>query len=195
MGRRTLGFREEEEASQYQVDTINHTREGIGHCRQPVGQFEGEELEGRWRRKGEKHWGAGDDPQHHHPTKTRAVRCEKCGMGSFIISVGRRGSSSTGRRPRGGSDMQTRNGNLIIADLVGSTRHARHLGTTTGNAGPRKQLGDNEDKEWCSRMCRPGLKNQTCKALGEMWDRGCSLRDPGGGGREQRHVSHPDCPW
>jgi hypothetical protein len=37
--------------------------------------------------------------------------------------------------------MQTRNGNFIIADLVESTRHARHLGTTTGSKGPRKQLG------------------------------------------------------
>jgi hypothetical protein len=46
-------------------------------------------------------------------------------------------------------DMQTRNGNLIIADLVRSTRHARHLGTTE-NAGPRKRLrglngGNQED--------------------------------------------------
>jgi hypothetical protein len=34
--------------------------------------------------------------------------------------------------------MQTSIGNLIIADLVMSTRHARYLGTTTENAGPRK---------------------------------------------------------
>jgi hypothetical protein len=45
-----------------------------------------------------------------------------------------------GRRVRGESDMQTRNGNLIIADLAGRTRHARHLGTTTGNVGPRRRL-------------------------------------------------------
>jgi hypothetical protein len=29
-----------------------------------------------------------------------------------------------GRRLRGGGDIQARNGNLIITDLVGSTRHA-----------------------------------------------------------------------
>jgi hypothetical protein len=56
---------------------------------------------------------------------------------NFIITVSKRGNSSTGRRPRGGRDTQMRNGN-IIADLVGSTRQ---LGTTTGNAGPRKWLG------------------------------------------------------
>jgi hypothetical protein len=59
---------------------------------------------------------------------------------NFIITVGRRGSSSRGRRPMGGSDMQTRSGNLVIADLVGSTRHARYLGTRAGGAGPRKRL-------------------------------------------------------
>jgi hypothetical protein len=37
--------------------------------------------------------------------------------------------------------MQTGNGNLVIADLVGSmTRHVRHLGTATGNVGSRKWL-------------------------------------------------------
>jgi hypothetical protein len=36
-----------------------------------------------------------------------------------------------------GGDSPTRKGNIIIADLVGSTRH---LGTTKGNAGPRKRL-------------------------------------------------------
>jgi hypothetical protein len=51
------------------------------------------------------------------------------------------GGSNTGTRLRGGRDMQTRNMNLIIPDLVGSTRHAWHLGTTTGNAGPRERLG------------------------------------------------------
>jgi hypothetical protein len=40
-----------------------------------------------------------------------------------------------------GSDVQTRNGDLVIADLVVSTRHARHQGTTTGNTGPRKRPG------------------------------------------------------
>jgi hypothetical protein len=51
-----------------------------------------------------------------------------------------------GRKLRGGSDIQTRNGNLIIADLVGSTRRVRLLGTTTGNAGPRRQSrGAQED--------------------------------------------------
>jgi hypothetical protein len=33
-----------------------------------------------------------------------------------------------GRSLSGGSGMQSRNGDLIIADLVGSTRHASHLG-------------------------------------------------------------------
>jgi hypothetical protein len=64
-----------------------------------------------------------------------------------------------GRRRRGESDMQTRNGNLIIADLVGSTRHTRHLETTKGNTGPRMRLGGNnqgtqEDVETAhSRFC------------------------------------------
>jgi hypothetical protein len=51
------------------------------------------------------------------------------------------GGSNTGTRLRGGRDMQTRNVNLIIPELAGSTRHARHLGTTTGNAGLREWLG------------------------------------------------------
>jgi hypothetical protein len=38
--------------------------------------------------------------------------------------------------------MQPRHGNLIIADQVRSTRHARHLGITTGKAGPRKRPRD-----------------------------------------------------
>jgi hypothetical protein len=37
--------------------------------------------------------------------------------------------------------MQTRNENLVIAGLVRSTRHTRHLGTTTGNAGANGRLG------------------------------------------------------
>jgi hypothetical protein len=41
--------------------------------------------------------------------------------------------------------MQTRNGNLVIDDLGGSTRHARNPGTTTGNAGPRRQLGGHNE--------------------------------------------------
>jgi hypothetical protein len=44
-----------------------------------------------------------------------------------------------GRRLRGGINMQTRNGNLIITDLVASTSHERHLGTTTGHAGPEQE--------------------------------------------------------
>jgi hypothetical protein len=38
--------------------------------------------------------------------------------------------------------MQTRNGNLFIADLVGSTRQAMHLGTPAENAELRKQPGE-----------------------------------------------------
>jgi hypothetical protein len=47
---------------------------------------------------------------------------------NFVSTVGRRGRRSMGRRLRGESAMQTRNANLVIADLVGSTRH---LWTTT----------------------------------------------------------------
>jgi hypothetical protein len=45
------------------------------------------------------------------------------------------------RRPRGGSDKQTRNASLIITDLVGSTQHVRHLGTTE-NARRREWPGN-----------------------------------------------------
>jgi hypothetical protein len=37
--------------------------------------------------------------------------------------------------------MPTRNVKLGIADLVGSTRHARHMWNTTKTAGPRRRLG------------------------------------------------------
>jgi hypothetical protein len=53
------------------------------------------------------------------------------------------GSSSTGGRPKGGCDKQTRSGKLIISDVSRSTRHKRHPGTTPENAGPRKQLKHN----------------------------------------------------
>jgi hypothetical protein len=54
-----------------------------------------------------------------------------------------------GKRLRGGDDKQPRNGNLIIADLVGSIRH---LGAITRNAGPRMRLrgldgGTQEEEE------------------------------------------------
>jgi hypothetical protein len=48
---------------------VNHTREGIGCSRQPAGQVEGEQLEGRGRTKGKKHRGTEEEPQHHHNTK------------------------------------------------------------------------------------------------------------------------------
>jgi hypothetical protein len=84
--------------------------------------------------------GAGDEHRHHQNMKLEQDGGRK-GVENFIITFGRQGSSSTGRTPRGGRATQTRNGILIIADLAGSTRHARHLGTITGNAGPRKQSG------------------------------------------------------
>jgi hypothetical protein len=80
--------------------------------------------------------GAGEKPQHHHNTKPEQYGVRTAEWELFN-TAGRRGSSSTGRRPRGGSDMQTRNGNLIIANLVGSTRH---LWTPTGDAGPRIEM-------------------------------------------------------
>jgi hypothetical protein len=43
---------------------INHTQEG--NSLQPAGQVEGEQKEGK--RKGKKHRGAGEKPQHHHLT-------------------------------------------------------------------------------------------------------------------------------
>jgi hypothetical protein len=46
---------------------INHTQEGIGNSRQPAGQVEGQQKEGK--RKGKKHQGAGEKPQQHHHTK------------------------------------------------------------------------------------------------------------------------------
>jgi hypothetical protein len=47
----------------------NHAQEGVGRGRQPAGQVEGDQKVGRGRRKGKKHWGAGEKPQHHHHTK------------------------------------------------------------------------------------------------------------------------------
>jgi hypothetical protein len=46
-----------------------------------------------------------------------------------------------GRRLLVERDMQTRNQDLVIADKVQRTRHAKHLGTTIGNVGPRQQPG------------------------------------------------------
>jgi hypothetical protein len=43
------------------------------------------------------------------------------------------------RRSLGGRDMQTRNGDPIIS--ARRTTQARHLGTTTGKGGLRRQLG------------------------------------------------------
>jgi hypothetical protein len=59
---------------------INHTREGIGHGRQPSGQVEGEQRERRGRRNGKKHQGAGEEPQHHHNRTSTFVRV--IGLGS-----------------------------------------------------------------------------------------------------------------
>jgi hypothetical protein len=98
-------------------------------------------LRGRLRAKNRRGVGGGDarstgeEGQHNHNMKPEQYGVRNAN--GNIITVGRRGSSSMGRRLRGGSDMQTRNGNLI-SDLVGNTRPARHLGTTTGNVGPRK---------------------------------------------------------
>jgi hypothetical protein len=77
--------------------------------------------------KGEKGWAAGKEPQHHHNMKSeqadvRNVEWER----QHHCQQARQQQHN--RRPRGGSDMQTRNGNLIIVDLAGSTRHARRLG-------------------------------------------------------------------
>jgi hypothetical protein len=44
---------------------MKHTQEGIRHSRQPAGQVEGEQQEGRGRRKGKKHLGLGEKPQRH----------------------------------------------------------------------------------------------------------------------------------
>jgi hypothetical protein len=99
-------------------------------------------LRGRLRANNRRGVGGGDarstgeEGQHHHNMKLEQYGVKNAN-GNTIITVGRQGSSSMGRRLRGGSDMQTRNGNLI-SDLVGNTKHARHLGTTTGKVGPRK---------------------------------------------------------
>jgi hypothetical protein len=53
-----------------QID-INRIREGIGRGRQPAGQVESEhQVEGEQWSKGEKAWGAGEEPQHHHNMKS-----------------------------------------------------------------------------------------------------------------------------
>jgi hypothetical protein len=48
---------------------ISRTREGIGDGRQPAGQVEGEQWRGKWRGKGEKGLGTGEELQHHQNTK------------------------------------------------------------------------------------------------------------------------------
>jgi hypothetical protein len=78
---------------------------------------------------------------------TRNMKPEQDGVrtlnGNFIITVGRRESSSTGGRPKGGCDKQTRSGKLVISDVSRSTRHKRHPETTPENEGPRKQPNHN----------------------------------------------------
>jgi hypothetical protein len=106
--------------------------------------------------------------------------------GSFVITVGRRGS----KRLRGGNDTQMRNGNLIITDLVRSTRHARYLGTTTGNTGPTRRLGghnrgtqeDGSDRRrWTSQTVSGS--SDVCSARG-----GASMCRRLGRGRGREHV-------
>jgi hypothetical protein len=86
--------------------------------------------------KGEKVWAAGEEPQHRHNMKPeqadvrnveweRQHRCQQARQQQHNI------------RPRGGSDMQTRNGNLIIVGLAGSTRYARRLGLQQAVSGIR----------------------------------------------------------
>jgi hypothetical protein len=61
--------------------------------------------------------------------------------GNFIITVRRRGSTMAMHGPRRGRGIPTGHKNLIIADLVGSTRYTKHLGATTGNTGPSQEAG------------------------------------------------------
>jgi hypothetical protein len=70
--------------------------------------------------------------------------------------------------------MQSRNGNLIIADLVRSIIHARHTGTTTGNVGPRRRLGGHPTQEDGSDRRRwshqPAVKDTSKpRRLGRVW--------------------------
>jgi hypothetical protein len=67
-------------------------------------------------------------------------------MGTSSSLTASKAAAARGRRPRRGRDMRTRNGNLRITDLVGSTRDAKHLGTT-GDAGPRKWPGGDTTRE------------------------------------------------
>jgi hypothetical protein len=98
-----------------------HSREGIGH--QPAGQVEGETWEGTWRGKARK---TGTQEMYLSIKRNQSRTMRAMWNGVFIITVGRYGSRSTGRRLRGESDRQTRNGNLISADLVGSTWGLQH---------------------------------------------------------------------
>jgi hypothetical protein len=65
----------------------------------------------------------------------------KMRSGIFIIAVCKRGGCSMSRRLWRGQDLQTRNGDLVIADQLRSSRQASHLSNTTGKAGPRQQPG------------------------------------------------------
>jgi hypothetical protein len=59
----------------------------------------------------------------------------------FIIAVCEHRGCSMGRRSWMLRDMQTRDGDLVIADQVRIKRHARHLYTTPANAGHRQLPG------------------------------------------------------
>jgi hypothetical protein len=107
---------------------INHTREGIGRGRQPAGQVNGGQRRGGGERNARNTAGAEEEPQHDHNTKP-----EQYGVRNVEWELHHHCQQAReqqhGQKAEGESGMQTRNGNLVIADLVGSTRHARHLGT------------------------------------------------------------------
>jgi hypothetical protein len=52
--------------------------------------------------------------------------------------------------------------NLVIADLVGSTRHARHMLTTTKTAGPRRRLGE---RNWGTEVTEAGGPTRLSKVV------------------------------
>jgi hypothetical protein len=71
---------------------ISHTRGGIGHGRQPAGQVEGKQKEGKWRSKARK---ALVQERNLSIMRRQHQKRSEGGSGSFIITVGRQGSIST----------------------------------------------------------------------------------------------------
>jgi hypothetical protein len=114
-----------------QID-INHTQESISQGHRSVGQVRWEQRDRNWRNHMKNH-----RPQMPNQSRTG---CETL-SGHVIIAACKEGGRGMHRRSRGGRDMQTRNGEFVIAEQVRRTRPAKHLWTTAGVVGPRVQQG------------------------------------------------------